>query len=127
VPYRVEMDEPRGAVRVVVDGIVDAGTARSMVADARAAAGPRNLAILYDFRRAVPGKLTTADVFWFPRSIPALATPEARRVRVAVLHDGSQGALMAFWETSFRNTGLQARAFDDEAQALAWLGERAAP
>jgi hypothetical protein len=119
--YAIAFDESRGLVRVTVIGVVDANLAPTMVAEARAAAMDRGFNILYDFLQATPGNVGTGDVFWYPRKIPVLAGQEARRVRIAVLHRPEVAPLMAFWETAFTNAGLTARAFESEAQALAWL------
>ena len=120
--YAITFDEDRGLVRVTVVGVVDANLAPAMVAEARAAAMARGFNILYDFLLATPGNVGTGDVFWYPRKIPVLAGQEARRARIAVLHRPEVAPLMAFWETAFMNAGLTARAFESEAQALAWLG-----
>jgi hypothetical protein len=126
VPYSIAVDEARRVVVVTIQGVVDAELAMPMVSEARKASAPRGLPILYDFRLATPGKISTTDIFWFPRNIPALTSPEAKRLRIASLHDDSpaQQAIGTFWETTFRNVGLQARAFRDEAEAFAWLAEK---
>ena len=125
MPHSIAVDEARQVVVVTITGTVDAELVMPMVVDARKVSAQRGFAILYDFRRATPGKLSTTDVFWFARNTPA-NSPETRRVRIASLHDGSeaQRAIGAFWETTFRNVGLPARAFHDEAEALAWLAEK---
>jgi len=119
--YAIAIDEARGLVRVTVTGVVNAELAPAMVGEARAAAAPGGLNILYDFLQATPGNVGTGDVFWYPRRIPALGGQEATRTRIAVLHRPEVAPLMAFWETAFANVGLKARAFEVEAQALAWL------
>ena len=126
MPYSISVDERRHLVIVVVEGVVDAAQAMPMVTQARATAAGRGFNILYDFHAAVPGDIKTGDVFWFPRRIPALATAAARRVRIALLYPAAQQEFARFWETTFRNAGLNARAFEDEATALAWLGESGA-
>jgi len=60
-------------------------------------------------------------VFWFPRQHPSLQSAGAATVRVATLHDEKFAAMATFWENAFRNAGLQAHAFTDEAAALQWL------
>ena len=121
--YAITIDEARRLVRVEVIGLVDANIAMPMVTDARAAAMPRGFNILYDFMRATPGKIGSGDVFWFPRNIPALATKDAGLIRIAALHPPQAREIMRFWETSFRNMGLKARAFEEEPAALAWLAK----
>jgi len=126
VPYVIRVDEGRNVVIVEAIGNIDAATATPMVTEARAAAAARAFDILYDFRQAAPGDLKAGDVFWFPRRIPALAKPEARRVRIALLYPEEQREFSRFWETTFQNAGLRARAFDEEAAAFAWLAEAGA-
>jgi hypothetical protein len=77
--------------------------------------------LLYDLRAASLGRLDSSDIFWWPRTIPALKDSTAARVRVATLHNEAQRPIIEFWETAFRNAGLNARRFEDEAAALAWL------
>lgn len=92
-----------------------------MTTQARKVAAENGLPLLYDIRGAHAGKVESTDIFWMPRTIPVLQEPAAARVRVATLHDASQRPLVHFWETAFRNAGLNARAFEDEEAALAWL------
>ena len=122
--YALEIDEERGLVRVTVHGVVNAELAAPMVTDARAAAMPRGFNILYDFLAAERGNVASGDVFWYARNIPAVGAKDAGRIRIAVLHRPEVAGLMGFWETAFRNIGLPARAFEDEAAALAWLALR---
>jgi hypothetical protein len=126
VPYAIRVDEARHVVIVAAAGNIDAATATPMITEARATAAARGFDILYDFRAAIPGDLKTGDVFWFPRRIPALAKAEARRVRIALVYPESQREFARFWETTFQNAGLRARAFDDETAALTWLDEAGA-
>jgi hypothetical protein len=120
---RIEEDTERRLVRVTLDGVYDKPIIEKMVAGAREASAKKGWNILYDMRAATPGKITPADIFWFPRQHPALQSPAAATVRVASLHDARHTEVAAFWETTFRNVGLQARAFTDEAEAIAWLRE----
>ena len=125
MPYRISADPGRPLLLVVVSGSLDTKAAVAMVTEARDRAHAKKLNILYDFRGAVPGKFQNADVFWLPRKVPVLQVPEARRVRSAILHLAPQRELAQFCETTFTNLGLQARAFEDEAAAFAWLTEGA--
>jgi hypothetical protein len=110
-------------VLVTVTGVYDLGTLKPMVTEARSVAGPLGFDLLYDYRGAVPGDLKVTDLFWFPRNTPALTGPEARQMRIATVYLPlpAHRELMQFWETSYNNLGLPARAFEDEAQAYAWL------
>lgn len=121
VPYTIKIDTVRRVVRVLVSGIFDAEQAPRMTTEARRAASDSGLNILYDVRSARAGKLENSDIFWWPRTIPALIAPGAARVRVAAVYVRPQKAMVDFWETSFRNVGLAVRAFEDEAAALGWL------
>ena len=126
MPYTVSVDERRRLVIVEAVGPIDAAVAEPMVTEARAAAAAQAFNILYDFRRATPGDLKSGDVFWFPRRIPALASPQARRVRIALIYPPEQQELARFWETTSQNAGLRSRAFESEADAEAWLNEAGA-
>ena len=121
VPYTITIDAARRVVRVLVSGIFDAEEAPRMTTEARRAASDSGLNILYDFRAARPCNLENSDIFWWPRTIPALKAPGAARVRVATVYAPPQKSLMDFWETAFRNVGLAARAFESEDAALGWL------
>ena len=121
--YRVEDDPSHRVVRVTVEGDYDKAEIESMVAEARRLSnGARP--ILYDMRRASPHNMTAAEVFWLARQHPALRSAEAATIRVAGLHDPRFDAVAMFWENAFLNSGLQARAFTDEAAALRWLAGR---
>ena len=122
MPYTITVDTVGRVVRVFVSGIFDAEEAPRMTTDARRAAGESGLNILYDVRQAQPGKLENSDLFWLPRTVPALKGTEAARVRIATVYVASQRPIVDFWETAFRNVGLNVRGFEnDEPAALAWL------
>jgi len=121
--YRVEEDAAHRVVRVVVDGEYDRGEIERMVGEGREAAARTNWNILCDMRRARPGRMTPAEVFWIPRQHPSLRAPGASTTRVATVHKPEHSAIAAFWENAYTNAGLQARAFTDEAAAIAWLVE----
>jgi hypothetical protein len=91
-----------------------------MVTRARAASSARGWNILYDMRRSRPA-VSPGEVFFMPRSVEALRAPDAGKVRVAGLHLPEQAAGARMWENVFNNVGLQARAFTDEGEAVAWL------
>ena len=92
-----------------------------MATDARRSAGESGLNILYDIRAASSCRLENSDIFWWPRTVPALKDPHAPRVRVATVYIPQQRPIVDFWETSFRNVGLTARAFENEDDAIGWL------
>jgi hypothetical protein len=123
MPYSIRIDAERRVVFVVVSGVFDAELAPQMTTEARKAAAASGFNLLYDIRSAITGKLENADIFWWPRQIPVLKVPEARRIRAAVLHGPAHRAIVQFWETAFRNVGLQACGFEDQAAALRWLVE----
>ena len=126
MPHTIRVDEGRNLVIVEATGAVAAAAAEPMVSEARAAAGIHGFNILYDFRAATPGDIKTGDVFWFPRRIPALAKPEARRVRIALVYPPAHEEFARFWETTSQNAGLRSRAFASETEAVAWLNEAGA-
>ena len=119
--YSIRIDAERRVVFVVVLDQCDASGASGMITTARQAAAESGFCVLYDIRAARLGKLQSTDVFWWPRSIPALRDPAARRVRAAVLHGAEHRAIVQFWETAFRNLGFPASAFEDEDLAMRWL------
>ena len=121
MPFRVEEDPARRIVRVTLQGVFDKPEIEKMVTSAREASAKQGWNILYDMRGAEPGKMWPAEVFWFPRQHPSLQTAGAATVRVAAIHDEKFAAMATFWENAFRNAGLQACAFTDEAAALQWL------
>ena len=111
-------------VRVDVSGIFNAEEAPRMTTDARRAAAESGFNVLYDIREARAGKLENADLFWLPRNVPALKDPKAARVRVATVFVDCQRPVVEFWENAFRNVGLNARAFEDEDEAIEWCQAR---
>jgi hypothetical protein len=122
--YSIRIDAERRVVLVVVTNHCEApGTvaAPGMITSARRAAAESGFCVLYDIRAAQLESLQTTDVFWWPRSLPALQDVAARRMRAAVLHGPEHRAIMQFWETAYRNLGLQASAFEDEGLAIRWL------
>jgi len=122
VPYTITVDTASRIVRVLVSGVFDAEEAPRMATDARRAAAESGLdRILYDIRDARAGKLENSDLFWLPRTVPALKDTKAPRVRVATVYVAQQRPIVDFWETAFRNVGLNARGFEDERAAVVWL------
>ena len=119
--YAVQADEARRLVVVTVKGTYDSKSVLEMVSAARENAQARGWHILYDMRAAHPGDMSSAELYWLPRRAPVLGHPEAARIRVAVIHPPEHAALAEYWETTFRNTGLQVRAFTEETAAVAWL------
>lgn len=119
--FRVTEDDDRRLVRVTLEGTYDKAEIVAMVGEARKASAARKWPILYDLRGARPGAMGAADVFWMPRQHPALRAPDASMTRVAVVYPSEKGDLASFWENTFRNAGLRARAFTQEDAALEWL------
>ena len=118
--HEVRADEGRRLVLAVAGGRLEAEEVARMVSGARELAAARGWNILYDLRAVQPGAML-ADLFWLPRRLPALTAPGAGRTLIACLHTPQFADLARYWETTFRNAGLQARAFEDEAAAVAWL------
>ena len=123
MPFVISADEARRVVIVTVTGPVDAALTKAMVIEARAAANPKRFNLLYDFRGAVPQGLEKPDLFWFARSLPMGNQPGTLQLRIAALHSPTERDFMHFWETAFNNVGLPAKAFEDEAEAFAWLAK----
>jgi hypothetical protein len=121
MPFHLEEDPSRRLVRVTLEGGYDKAEIEAMVERARASSAKNRFNILYDMRRWTPGAINIADMFWLPRHHPALRAAGAGSVRVAALHEAKLGDIASFWEDTFRNAGLRARAFTDETAALAWL------
>ena len=110
-----------GYVMVTVSGTLAVEEVTRMVTAARTLSDGEGLPILYDMQRAVLGGVSKSDVFWMPRNLPVLKAPWARRVRVALVYPASHGEDALFWENSFRNLGLDVKAFPQREVALAWL------
>ena len=123
--FKISLDGERRLVIVLATGVMDVSNAAVMVTEARTVAVKEGFNILYDFRDARPGDVKNTDVFWFPRNLPVLSAPSAGRTRTALLHRPPERELSRFWETAFSNVGLQARAFESESEAYAWLAEKA--
>jgi len=108
-------------VVVSVTGSLTLAEVNEMVTAARALSDRAGVPILYDMSAAVPGEISKSDLFWMPRKMGVLNSPWARRVRVALLHPAEHSENARFWETSFRNLGLDVKAFTEREDALAWL------
>jgi len=119
--YTVGASPAEDAVLVVVEGPVVVAQVAAMVNEARALSDRLGLPILYDMSRATPGDVSKSDLFWMARNLPALKSPWARRVRVALVHPEEHVEDARFWETSFRNLGLDVRAFTRRDEAERWL------
>ncbi len=120
--YSIQIDGAQNIVMVRATGALTRAGVIRMVQLARAEArARRSMPILYDIRHATLERLAKADIFWIARNSPALTDPKEARVRVGALFPEEQAALARFWEDTFQNAGVQARAFPDEQSALAWL------
>ena len=119
--FDVRVDEERGVVVAEVIGAIDAQSTVEVVGRAREASKASGLNILYDMRRAITGDMSSGALFWIPRQVPQLQGVAARRTRVALLHLPQYAAMAQYWEDTFRNAGLSARAFTDDEEAGDWL------
>jgi hypothetical protein len=120
--FTLRIDFSRGIVVVPVTGACDRNGMARMLAEARTASSVHDgLPIMYDMRGATPGDLQRADIFWLAHSAPALKDGAAAKVRVATVTPPGFRALARFWEDSFRNAGVDARAFESGDEATAWL------
>ncbi len=119
--FSVQIDSKHGVVRAVAVGpLTRVGTQR-MVTAARAAGRTHGgMPILYDLRDATPGQISKSDIFWMARESPALRDGHAM-MRIATLFPAHHGDTARFWEDSYRNAGIEARAFESEEEAIEWL------
>jgi hypothetical protein len=122
MPHAVTVDTARHIVVARFEGSAHRAAVMELVQQARDAAKASGLNILYDMRAATLA-VSSGELFWMPRQLEALRSPDAGKVRVACvsLPEHVEGART--WETIFRNAGLQARAFTRESEAVAWLTE----
>lgn len=120
MPYDLRLNPGQDLVIAAMTGAYDGKLVAEMVASARDAAVERGWNIVYDMREATPGEMGSAELYWLPRRMPALATPQAARMRIAVIYPLAHAELAAYWETTFRNAGLQAKAFAEEQAAFDW-------
>ena len=121
MPFDVSLGPANDHVLVAVRGALAVDDVMAMVTEARALSDKDGLPILYDMSEATPGDVSKSDLFWMPRNLGVLKSPWARRVRVALLHPAKHAESAQFWETSFRNLGLDVKAFTERGEALAWL------
>ena len=121
--FTVQIDSGCGVVRAVAVGALTRVGTQQMVAAARAAGRTHGgMPILYDLRGATPGQVGKSDIFWMARESPALRNGHAM-MRIATLFVAQHRATARFWEDSYRNAGIEARAFESEQEAIAWLRE----
>ena len=121
MPFDVREDERLGLVVATITGRFDAADIQRAVQESRVLAAARGRNILYDMSGAQPGDVNATDLFWMPRREAVLRDPAAGKARVALVHPAAFAELAQFWETSFRNAGLQARAFVERDRAVEWL------
>ena len=121
MPHKIEADAERSLVVAYLEGDATRVEVIDMIKAARTLAHARRWNILYDVR-ASKLRMSSGEIFWLPRKLDVLRAPGAARVRVAILHHLQMTAKAKFWETAFRNAGLQACAFADKTAALRWLG-----
>ena len=119
----VEIDHGLRAVVVTVEGAIDAAGVAALVGEARDRSAEHGYGIVYDLAAASLGNISISDIFWLPRTLPALKSPTAKRTRVALVHAPETAEFARFWETAFMNAGLEARAFSDRAAAASWVGQ----
>ena len=120
--YELRVDEEKRLVIVVVRGSLEAAAAQRVMEAARGATRSGAFDILYDMRDAKPDGLTHGDVFWLARIAPKVPG-SSPWTRVATLYPTEFRGRALFWEDVFRNAGINARAFEEEADARAWLSE----
>ena len=119
--YTVSIAPEGELVGVDVQGALTLDEVAALVTEARALSDKTGFPILYDMSGAVPGEVTKSDLFWMPRKLGVLSSPWARRVRVALVHPPTHTEDAQFWENSFRNLGLDVKAFTERAAAVRWV------
>lgn len=123
----VRADNARRIVVASLTGDTTRQKVVEMVTAARGLAATHGWNILYDLTAASPRGISPAEIFWLPRELDVLREPQASRARIATLHREEHAEAARFWETTFRNAGLQARAFTEEGEAVSWLAPGADP
>lgn len=121
MPYEVQLDPARRLVVVTITGAVHAQDVGAAVMQAREQAVRHDYDLLYDMRAAQLGDISMSDLFFMPRRLEVLKTSTAGQHRVAVAYPVGQEKFARFWETTFANAGLQARAFTELEAAYRWL------
>ena len=121
MPYEIRLDAPRGLVVVTLEGALHAKDVAEAVMKAREQAVEHDYDLLYDMREAKLGDISMSDLFFMPRRLDVLKTSTAGQHRVAVAYPLGQEKFARFWETTFANSGLQARAFTELEAAYRWL------
>jgi hypothetical protein len=112
-----------GFTRLTVEGALDLEASRRILLDAVAEAGAAGQDLLIDLRPA-RSTLSFPDVYRLVRLL--VDRPGTFSGRIAVLDDYDERFEKAqFFEFSASEAGLDARAFLDEGEAVAWLEERA--
>jgi hypothetical protein len=118
--YSAHLDEKLELVVVTAQGNLQSSEVAEMVTRARELSSASGWNILYDMAGASVGDISTGELYWMPRKLPALRHG-AGKVRVALLYSPKFEDLARFWENAFRNAGLKAQAFSDRDKALKWL------
>jgi hypothetical protein len=124
MPTNVQLDHALQLVIATVSGAFNADEMVYLVTRARTEAANHHYPILYDMSAASPKGIGLADIFWMPRNVSVLKEEGAGRRKIAALYPAGQQEMARFWETTFRNSGLQVQAFTDRETALAWLAEK---
>ena len=110
-----------GTIRLDVHGTLDLGASRALLLEIARDAHLKGHGLLVDLRQA-HGALSYRDV----HDLVGVLTehPDAFRQRVALLEDyGERFEKAQFFQAYAQERGFEARAFVDEARAVAWLEE----
>ena len=119
--YTITLDDENGIVRVVARGELSKALGEEIVTGARTAAAEHQYHILCDARNA-DVKVSLADWFFLPRTLPILKNIKIRTIKTAVIiSSGNHEKIYDFYETVTQNIGMNFRVFLEEQEALNWL------
>ncbi len=121
--YTLTLDNENRIVHVVARGELSKELGEEIITGARTAAAEHQYHILCDARDA-DVKVSLADWFFLPRTLPIFKDIKIRTIKTAVLiSSGNHEKIYNFYEAVTQNIGMNFRVFLEEQEALKWLKE----
>lgn len=122
--YTITLDDEFGLVHIVAHGELIKELGEEIITKAMTTAAEHQYKILCDVRKTVV-KVSFADWFFMPRTLPVYKDIKARSVKTAVLiNPGKQEKEYEFFESVTHNLGMNLKVFISKKEALEWLSAK---
>jgi hypothetical protein len=119
--YTITLDSKNRIVHVVARGELVKELGEEIITKARRTAASHHYHILCDVRQS-EFKVSIAEWFFLPRTLPVYKTSKTRIIKTALLiSPGNQEEQYNFYETVMQNMGMNLKTFLKEKEAVEWL------